>query len=578
MYLYPYFMRTLIHISKTRISLSVSMKRHILTILSCTLLLLPAIGQKSNAYKVGRNIDLFNQVYKTLDEYYVDTLNADKIIPDAIQYMLEGLDPYTEYISAEDALSIQTLTTGKYAGIGAVIRYYKDKDRCIIYEPYENMPAAKAGLQSGDVIIAIDGKDVGKKGNTATDKYVSTISNLLRGDPETTLTVQIERPGTSQPLTFEVHRANISMQAVPYTTMIAGNIGFIKLTTFTKGCSDMVLTALKDLKSQGAKSLILDLRDNGGGLAIEAVNLVNLFVPKNKLILSMKGKYKSSNVKYFTSNIPEDLHIPLVVLVNGQSASSSEITCGALQDLDRAVILGERTFGKGLVQQPHELPYGAVLKLTTSHYYIPSGRCIQALDYSRRSVTGEAYRTPDSLTKVFRTAGGREVRDGGGISPDIVSKPDSLPNLIYYLQASDQLQEYCNQYRSTHLSISPPDKFSLSDNDFEEFKKFLLGSDFSYDRQTFKALQELRKIAEREGYEKSARPEFDALEKKLSHDLSYDLDLWKKEIIQQLNAELCLRYHFRKGYYASLIPHDPVVQAAAKILQTPEKYNNTLKK
>ncbi len=554
------------------------MKRHILTILSCTLLLLPAIGQKSNAYKVGRNIDLFNQVYKTLDEYYVDTLNADKIIPDAIQYMLEGLDPYTEYISAEDALSIQTLTTGKYAGIGAVIRYYKDKDRCIIYEPYENMPAAKAGLQSGDVIIAIDGKDVGKKGNTATDKYVSTISNLLRGDPETTLTVQIERPGTSQPLTFEVHRANISMQAVPYTTMIAGNIGFIKLTTFTKGCSDMVLTALKDLKSQGAKSLILDLRDNGGGLAIEAVNLVNLFVPKNKLILSMKGKYKSSNVKYFTSNIPEDLHIPLVVLVNGQSASSSEITCGALQDLDRAVILGERTFGKGLVQQPHELPYGAVLKLTTSHYYIPSGRCIQALDYSRRSVTGEAYRTPDSLTKVFRTAGGREVRDGGGISPDIVSKPDSLPNLIYYLQASDQLQEYCNQYRSTHLSISPPDKFSLSDNDFEEFKKFLLGSDFSYDRQTFKALQELRKIAEREGYEKSARPEFDALEKKLSHDLSYDLDLWKKEIIQQLNAELCLRYHFRKGYYASLIPHDPVVQAAAKILQTPEKYNNTLKK
>ena len=564
--------------SSRLITIDITMKRQFSLLLYC-ILFFPAIhAQQSRAYEVGKNIDLFNQVYRTLDEHYVDTLDANKLIPDAIQYLLDGLDPYTEYISAEDALSLQTLTTGKYAGIGAVIRYYKDKDRCMIYEPYENMPAAKAGLQSGDVIIAINGKDIGTKGSTATDKYVSHVSNLLRGDPGTTLTVQVERPGVADSLVFEVHRSNISMQAVPYASMVTDSIGYIKLTTFTKGCADTVRNVLKDLKKQGAQSLILDLRDNGGGLAIEAVNLVNLFVPKNKLILSMKGKCKSSNIKYFSNNTPEDLHIPLVVLVNGQSASSSEITCGALQDMDRAVVMGERTFGKGLVQQPHELPYGAILKLTTSHYYIPSGRCIQALDYSRRSSTGEAYRTPDSLTKVFHTEAGREVRDGGGITPDIISKADSLPNLIYYLQASDQLQNYCNQYHATHKSIDSPEKFRITDDDFEAFKKFLLSSDFSYDRQTFKALQELRKIARREGYEESAQTEFNALEKKLTHDLDYDLNLWKKEIMQQLDAELCLKYHFRKGYYASLLPHDSTVHAAVNLLRTPKKYSQILKK
>ena len=535
-------------------------------------------AQSSHSYEVGKNIDLFNRVYRTLDEYYVDTLRADKLVPDAIQYMLEGLDPYTEYISADDTRNLQAMTTGKYAGIGAVIRYYKDKDRCVIYEPYENMPAALAGVRSGDVILSIAGKDTGKKGKMSTEEYTSNISNQLRGDPNTSFVLEVERPGSADTLRFEIHRANISMPAVPYTSMLTDSIAFIKLTTFTRGCADNVLKALKDFKQQGAKSLILDLRDNTGGLAIEAVDLVNLFVPKGELILSMKGKYKSSNVKYFSRNKPEDLHIPIVVLVNGQSASSSEITCGALQDFDRAVIMGERTYGKGLVQQPHELPYGAVLKLTTSHYYIPSGRCIQALDYSRRSSSGEAYRTPDSLTHVFKTAAGREVRDGGGITPDVIVAADSLPNLIYYLRASDRLQDYCTQYRNRHESIPEAETFSISEQDFEDFRQFIAKSDFTYDRQSYKALQEVRKLAQREGYGDSATAEFDALEKKLSHDLSYDFDFWKKDIIQELNAEICLRYYYRKGYYASVLHHDKVLDSAVRLLRNPEQYKKILKK
>ena len=539
---------------------------------------LTAYGQKSHSYEIGKNIDLFNRVYRTLDEYYVDTLHAEKLIPDAIQYLLGGLDPYTEYIPAEDTRNLQALTTGKYAGIGAVIRYYKDKDRCMIFEPYENMPAAVAGVRAGDIILSIAGKDTGKKGDKPTDEYTSSISNQLRGDPNTSFFLEVERPGVKDTLRFEIHRSNITMAAVPYSAMLTDSIGFIKLTTFTRGCSDHVLKALQDLKKQGAKSLVLDLRDNGGGLAIEAVDLVNLFVPKGELILSMKGKYKTSNVKYFSRNKPEDLDIPLVILVNGHSASSSEITCGALQDLDRAVIMGERTFGKGLVQQPHELPYGSVLKLTTSHYYIPSGRCIQALDYSRRTPSGEAYRTPDSLTHVFKTSAGREVRDGGGVTPDIKVASDSLPNLIYYLRASDRLQDYCTQYRNLHDTIADAKSFCISDNDFEEFKQFIAGSDFTYDRQSFKALQELRKIAKHEGYGDSATAEFDALEKKLSHDINHDFNYWKKDIVQELNAEICLRYYYRRGYYASILQKDKVIHEAVELLRNPKRYNKILRK
>lgn len=545
----------------------------------CTFLLLvilPIQAQKNHNYEVGKNLDIFNKLYKTLDEYYVDTLQPEKLIPEAIQYMLDGLDPYTEYIPTNDARNLQALTTGKYAGIGAIIHYYKDSDRCSVYELYEEMPAAKAGVRAGDIILSINGKDVGKKGSSSVENYTSSISDQLKGDPGTSFVLEVKRLGISKPLKFTLHRTNIVIPAVPYITMVTNDIGYIKLTTFTSGCSDQVRKAVKELKEQGAKNIVLDLRDNGGGLAIEAVDIVNIFVPKGKLILSMKGKYQASNLKYFSRNQPEDINIPLVVLVNGKSASSSEITCGTLQDLDRAVILGERTYGKGLVQQTQELPYGAVLKLTTSHYYIPSGRCIQALDYSRLSSNGEAYRTPDSLTHVFHTAAGREVHDGGGITPDIKSVADTLPDLIYYLLLNDRFMDYCTQYRNNHDTIAPAAEFSITDSDYQEFKTYLEKSNFSYDRQSYKALQELKKIAKSEGYGDTTVAEFTALEKKLSHNLGYDLDQWKAPIIKELNAEIASRYYYKKGYYASLLKDDNFLRSAIRLLHHPDEYNRTL--
>ena len=556
--------------------------KHISILLALTLTMTlcapDATAQRGHNYQVSKNLEIFNRVYKVLDEYYVDTLSADTLIPDVIQYMLEGLDPYTEYIPADDTRNLEAMTNGKYAGIGAIIHYDKSTDRCAITEPYAGAPAATAGLHIGDVILSIDDKDVGVKGKADVGDYTQRISKMLRGDPGTSFTLEVQRPGESKPLRFVIHRASVTVSAVPYYGMVDGDVGYILLTTFTRGCSDQVLEALRQLKQQGARRLILDLRNNGGGLAVEAVNLVNLFVPKGQLILRMKGKYKTSNMQYLTRNRPEDTQIPLVVLVNGLSASSSEITCGALQDLDRAVIMGTRTYGKGLVQQPHELPYGNVLKLTTSHYYIPSGRCIQALDYKPRSSDGQAYRTPDSLTHVFHTAAGRPVRDGGGITPDVPLAEDTLPNLIYYLRQSDAFAHFCDLYRTRHDSIAPADRFVLTDAEYAAFKDSLKQSDFTYDRQSYKALQQLRKIAKSEGYAESAAAELDALERKLTHDLGDDLDHFKPLILDELNANIALRYYNRRGYYASLLPHDKQIPQAIKLLKDTSRYNKILRK
>jgi len=536
------------------------------------------MAQTNHNFEVSKNLEIFNSIYKTLDLYYVDSLQAEKQLGEAINYLLDGLDPYTEYYPEKDTRDLETLTTGKYAGIGARINYYKAKDRCIINDPYENMPAVKAGIRAGDIIMSIDDQNVNVKGNQAIDDYTSSVSNRLRGDPNTQITLVVQRPGEKDLKTLKFMRAAIQLPAVPYYGMVTDSIGYILLSTFTQDCAQNVQQALRELKQKGARSLILDIRDNGGGLAIEAVNIVNLFVPKSKLILQMKGKTKSANSSYFTRQEPEDLQIPIVVLVNNHSASSSEITCGALQDLDRAVILGERTYGKGLVQQPHELPYGGLLKLTTSHYYIPSGRCIQALDYSHRSQDGEAYRTPDSLTHVFHTAAGREVRDGGGITPDIISKTDSLPSLLAYLHLSDQFFDFVTQYRIHHLSIAPAAEFSITDKDYEAFKDSLIQSDFTYDRQTYKALQELKKIAHFEGYDKTAAIEITALEKKLQHNLSGDLDIWRKNVKQLLNAEICNRFYYQKGMIENGFRTDSVLHDAISLLRQPAQYNKILKK
>lgn len=525
---------------------------------------------------VSEQLRIFNQLYKTLDLYYVDTLDAAKNITAAINAMLYELDPYTEYYTAKNAKDLNTMTTGKYAGVGALIHYYKAEDRCVIYQLYDGKPAQMAGMKVGDVLLSIDGKDTGKKGSQEVGAYVSSVSNMLRGDANTVATVKVKREGVADTLSIDITRANVQMPSVPYSGMITPEVGYINLNTFTTGCSQEVMQALRGLKEQGATSLVLDLRDNGGGLANEAVKIVNLFVEKGKLILTMKGKTAQANSSYATQNKPEDLHMPLVVLVNGNSASSSEIVCGSLQDLDRAVIVGERTYGKGLVQQPHELPYNGILKLTTSHYYIPSGRCIQALDYSHRAENGEAYRTPDSLTKVFYTEAGRPVRDGGGITPDLVVK-DSIPLALAYLRQSDEYFDWLNKYCREHSTISSASEFNLADEDYADFVEYIKSSEFTPESRSKRVIEQLRKILKVEGASEEAENSLKALEANLRPDIDRLLLQNKETMTMLLGADLCDRYYYTAGARENMLQHDIQLDAAVALLQDTARYNALLK-
>ena len=357
------------------------MLKKIITLLLLCISFPPAEAQKKD-FEISKNLDIFNSIYKELDLYFVDSLNAQKTIRTGIDAILNSLDPYTVYYASDETKDLKLMITGKYAGIGSSIRYYKKADRVIIDEPYQGMPAANAGLKSGDILLAIDGKDLNKKGSQNTETYVSNISNQLRGDPGTTFILKVVRPGAKYPINFKITRKTIKMPAIPYYDLLDKNTGYIALSSFTEGCAQELKRAFIDLKERGAKSLVIDLRDNGGGSMSEAIDIISLFVPKGTEVLSTKGKTKSATATYKTTREPFDLNIPLAVLVNGSTASASEITSGALQDVDRAVIIGTRTYGKGLVQVPRELPYGGILKVTTSKYYIPIVRCIQAIDYA----------------------------------------------------------------------------------------------------------------------------------------------------------------------------------------------------
>ena len=407
------------------------MRRFFLSTIAMMLALsMQAQTQKDHHFEVGKHLDIFNNVYKNLELLYVDTLNPKETIGTAINAMLRSLDPYTEYYAQEDTKDLKMMLTGKYAGIGALIRKHQKLNRIVIDEPYAGMPAAEAGLKKGDVILSIDD-------SLMTQKDVSYVSNHLRGEPGTTFLLKVFRPSVQKEMKFKITRKNIKLPEMPYYGILEGNIGYINFNSFTQESGKEVRRAFVDLKKQGATSLIFDLRGNGGGSEAEAVNIVNLWVPKGVTVVENRGKLKEASRSYKTTLEPVDTIMPLVVLVNGESASASEITSGALQDLDRAVIMGTRTFGKGLVQVPIDLPYNTNLKVTTSKYYIPSGRCIQAINYKH---SGGGYREhiPDSLTKVFYTAGGREVRDGGGIKPDIEVKADTIPNIAFYLSATGQ--------------------------------------------------------------------------------------------------------------------------------------------
>ena len=531
-----------------------------------------------NLSDISKQLNIFNQLYKTLDQYYVDTLNAETYINHAIVGMLEELDPYTEYYPASQTKDLNQMTTGKYAGVGAIIHYYKSADRCVIYQLYEGKPAQQAGLRVGDIIMSIDGKDMGTKGSKKIEDYVSSVSSCLRGDPATVAHVVVKRPGVADSLSFDITRASVQLPSVPNYGMVSPETGYIYLTSFTADCSQDVLNAMRSLKEQGATSLVLDLRGNGGGLANEAVKIVNLFVPKGRLILKMKGKFAEANTSYATQNNPEDIKIPLVVLVNSNSASASEITCGSLQDLDRAVIMGNRTYGKGLVQQPRELPHGGVLKLTTSHYYIPSGRCIQALDYSHRTSDGEAYRTPDSLTHVFYTEAGRPVKDGGGITPDVTLKADSMPAIASYLYNSDEYFDYITKYCNEHPSIAPAEEFEFSKADYDEFVKYIVASGFTPDRTSLKILEQLRKALKAEEASEQSMALVAQFEESLKTDMLSMLDKHRADITRMLTADICERYYYERGAMQSQMRYDKQLEAAIELLADPKRYASILKK
>ena len=529
-------------------------------------------------FQIVKSLDVFNSVFKELDMFYVDSIDPKEIVEYGIQAMLSKTDPYTEYYPEEDN-TLKEMTSGKFGGIGSVIRYYKPRKRVAIVEPSEGHPAAEAGLKAGDIIMEINGKDMAQ-GDRIPNDLTSYVSDNLRGEPGTLCVIKVERPtsdSTYVPMEFKITRGTIRTNPVPYYGMLNDSIGFIYISTFSvEGCSKEIKRAFIELKQQGATSMVLDVRSNTGGLLSEAVNVVNFFVPKGKEIVKTKGKFKQMDHAYRTTNEPLDLEIPIAVLVDGGTASAAEILSGSLQDLDRAVVIGNRTYGKGLVQTLRNLPYNSSMKITTAKYYIPSGRCVQAIDYSKRNADGSIARTPDSLTTVFHTAAGREVRDGGGIRPDIEVKMDKTPNILFYLVNDDMIFDYATQYVIKHPTIAKVEDFQLTDADYADFKEMLKKRDFTYDRQSEEVLKKLKEFAEFEGYMENAKEEFAALEKKLQHNLDLELDRFAKDIKPLIAEEIVKRYYFEKGGVQETLKDDADLKKAIEVLQQPEEYNKVL--
>ena len=551
------------------------MKKCIILFLSVLTMSLAAQAQKNkdHNFEVGKHLDIFNQVYKNLELLYVDTLSPKETIGTGINAMLRSLDPYTEYYAQDETKNLRMMLTGKYAGIGALIRQHQKLKRIVIDEPYANMPAAEVGLKKGDVILSIDD-------SMMTDKTVSYVSEHLRGEPGTSFLLKVMRPSTGKLMSFKITRRNIKLPELPYYGIKEGDVGYINFNSFTEGCAKDMRRALIDLKKQGATSLVLDLRGNGGGSEQEAVDILNLWLPKGITVVENRGKFKHASKEYKTRVEPLDTVMPIVVLVNGETASASEITSGAIQDLDRGIILGTRTYGKGLVQIPIDLPYNTNMKVTTSKYYIPSGRCIQAINYKKGS-GGYREHIPDSLTKVFYTRNGREVRDGGGIKPDVEVKGDTIPNIAFYLSASGQdstevMFDYVVEYIAQHPTIAPAAEFHISDADWQAFKERVIKSGFTYDPVSKKQFAELVKTAKFEGYYDDAKPAFDELEKKLNHDVAFGLDRNEETIRRILESEIISAYYYQAGAIEASLNYDKQLKEAIRLLKNPEEYKKLL--
>ncbi len=528
---------------------------------------LMTLGQ-SNGFEVLKSLELMDQIYQHLEMYYVDEPQAGKISKAGIDAMLKELDPYTVYYHESNIEDYRLMTTGQYGGIGALIR--KIDDYTVIAEPYEGNPAHKAGLRAGDKILSIDGKSM--KG-LASDE----VSSSLKGPKGTTIKVEVDRPNVGTK-TISVTRDEIKLPDVPYTGMINSTVGYIKLNSFTQTASADVKSAFMKLKEEGMKELVLDLRGNGGGLLIESVKIVNMFVKKGETVVTTKGRVTEENRVYKTLENPIDLTIPIVVLIDEGSASASEIVAGSLQDLDRAVIVGETSFGKGLVQRTYDLKYGSKVKLTIAKYYTPSGRCVQRLEYYDKKDGEKPKEVPDSLLKVFKTVNGRDVIDGRGIEPDIQVDQKELSRLTATIYSKNLLFNYATEYVSKHETIAEAGKFQLSDEEFEAFSKYVMAQDFNYTTASEEMLKKMKATAEAEGFFEDSKAEYEALLDKVHPSKERDLEKFRPEIQQLLENEIVSRYYFQKGRAQDSFRNDPVLQRGLEIVQNSGEYNTILKK
>ncbi|SHI36940.1 carboxyl-terminal processing protease [Tangfeifania diversioriginum] len=516
-------------------------------------------------FEIAKNLEIYYSLFRELNMFYVDDVNPNKLVKTSIDEMLSSLDPYTNFISEDQMEDFRFQTTGEYAGIGALIGQQKGK--IVISEPYEGFPAQKFGLKAGDVILEVEGK-------STEDMTTEDVSNLLRGPANKPVNIKLQRPGQKKPFEVEVVREKVNIDAVPYYGMLDDNTAYIRLSSFTANCSEEVKTAFFELKKNDPEAFVLDLRGNGGGLLQEAVKIVNMFVPEGEEIVSTKGKVKQWDKTYTATSAPLDTTIRIAVLTNRNSASASEIVAGAIQDLDRGIVIGTRTFGKGLVQTTRDLDYNTKLKVTTAKYYIPSGRCIQALDYSHRNEDGSVGHVPDSLISEFTTKNGRKVYDGGGIVPDLVVEPDQLSNLSVALLTNFVVFDFATLYSNENESIAGPEDFYISDDIYTQFSDFVKEQDFDYESESLHELEELIDAARKEKYYTLAEEEFESMKATLEPNIDKDLNEFNEEIESLLENEIVSRYYYQRGAIRASIGDDKVIEKAVEELSSPMAYNN----
>ncbi|MCX6306157.1 MAG: S41 family peptidase [Bacteroidetes bacterium] len=543
---------------------------YILLIFSLVSLHFGVLAQAPNqqGFEIMKNLDIYSNLIKELNQDYVDEINPGELTQTGIEAMLESLDPYTNFIPESQVEDYKFITTGQYGGIGSLI--HQQGDYIVISEPYQGSPSDKSGLKAGDKILEVNGKQ-------AKGKSYEDVSSILKGQAGTTVNLLIQRDGEGKPFEKTITRENIKIDNIPYAGIVGRNIGYIKLTGFTQNAAKELKQAFLKLKDGNElKGMIIDLRGNGGGLLNEAVDIANIFVERGQEIVSTKGKMADKNRSHATMNPPVDLSIPVVVLVDRSSASASEILAGSLQDLDRAVVLGQRTFGKGLVQNVVPLSYNAQMKITVAKYYIPSGRCIQAIDYEHKKKDGSFGKIPDSLIRAFKTKNGRTVYDGGGINPDVITKARQYSNLALALYGKYFVFDYATKFVREHPSISPADTFEISDSIFNSFIDYIHGKDYSYKTKSERALEDLKNIALKENYFDAIKEEYDHLKTRMEKDKQEDLKKYGDQIKDLLKMEIVTRYYYQKGKIVAALKHDPELVDAIATINDTEKYTGIL--